>query len=187
MLKPLKCFKELPQPSVILLVLCSCLLLDKACQPPRSLRQEWGEEGGLGVFLQCKWIVLSLSRWRGRTSSKCCLHKTRPHSSQMNKNCHAQNHNYKPTYSLQRWGTTLSGTHWSFPVCKLGEDPLSLSLVCNLRLLYSKGGIRAERTKFNKPNYHALISIRGKPRWDTCRLNLYPDKPGTSVNVPYLW
>lgn len=32
MLKPLKDFKELPQPSVILLALCSCLLLDKACQ-----------------------------------------------------------------------------------------------------------------------------------------------------------
>lgn len=104
----------------------------------------------------------------------------------MNENCHAQNHNYKPTYSLQHCGTTLSGTHWSYPVRKLGEDPLSLSLVCNLRLLYSKGDIRAERTKFNKPNYHALISIRGKPRWDTCRLNLDPDKPGTSVNVLYL-
>lgn len=81
---------------------------------------------------------------------------------------------------------TLSGTHWSALVCWLWEDPLSLSLVCNLRLLYSKGGIGAERTELNKPNYHALISIRGKPRWDTCRLNLYPDKPGTSVNVPYL-
>lgn len=157
---------------------------------PAAKVTETGERkrrGAGGISLVWMNCSISSTRWRGRTSSKCCLHKTRPHSSQMNENCHAQNHNYKRTYSLQRWGATLSGNHWFVPVCKLGEDPLSLSLVCNLRLLYSKGGIRAERTKFNKPNYHVLISIRGKPRWDTCRLNLYPDKPGTSVNVPYLW
>lgn len=146
--------------------------------------------GGLGVFLWCKWIVISLSldeEEEPHQNVARSLLKTRPHSSQMNENCHAQNHNYKRAYSLQRRGTTSSSTYWSALMCLLGEDPLSPFLVCNLRLLYSKGGIRAERTKFNKPNYHALISIRGKPRWDTCRLNLYPDKPRTSVNVPYLW
>ena len=47
-------------------------------------------------------------------------------------------------------------------------------------------GAGSERSEWNQPNDHALISIRGKPRWDTCRLHLYPGTLGTNVNVLYL-
>lgn len=54
---------------LFVLVLC---LIRHASRQGHADRSE-GRKGGSGSFLWCKWIVLSLSRWRGRTSSKCCV------------------------------------------------------------------------------------------------------------------
>lgn len=151
-------------------------------------RQEW--VWGLGVVgvLRYKWIFLSFSRWRGRTSSKNVVFT--PQRDHIHVRWMRIVMRKIIIISLHTPSSTGEQLYQHPLVCSCLEDrggsfqPSS----CRQSVIFVfQGGIEAERTKFNKPNYHALISIRGKPCWDTCRLNLYPDKPGTSVNVSYLW